>query len=488
MHLDPFISRLMEQVDARFRTNVHCELAKPVTKMGMQNMTMKFENHTFLISFQPVEASSDGKVKITLSGVGKDHKTRIDSFEVNIRNMRSVGVQNAGDKIVNIINSYVAKPGKTKQSRRRHKLDLRKRMDRIHLPSMPRVPSSPPLYCMTSDASETKNEPGKSWIEYPVMFGTNRQEIMRLDRKNLFGTKRDTKLNLGTCSVSIPKSHRLAKIERPNWFAERLFGETPEKHFTILDSKILTQAQFVKLLKKRFAESSEDDSLLFIHGYNVKFNDAIFRTAQLGYDLNFQGVVTAFSWPSCGALEGYVADSENVRYSTPYLVDYIKLLLGCSKRLHIIAHSMGNVVLCEALKQLHEEKFGLLGAINQIILAAPDIDKDVFIQQIMPAIKRVPNITLYASDKDKALLVSKKIRAGYRRLGEGGNNILIAEGLDSIDASDVGTDMLGHGYFAATESLLNDIHSVLLNLRPDKRMLKTIRKSEKEHYWTFQRT
>lgn len=120
--------------------------------------------------------------------------------------------------------------------------------------------------------------------------------------------------------------------------------------------------------------------------------------------------------------------------------------------------------------------------INRIIWAAPDIDRDVFFMQIMPAIKTTPNITLYACDKDNALKVSKGLRSGYVRLGEGGDNLLVAEGLDSVDASEVEMTTLGHTYFAQTASLLNEIHMVLQNLPPGARMLEECINARQQKY------
>lgn len=338
---------------------------------------------------------------------------------------------------------------------------------------------------------KTKTAKVADYVSYPVLYGTNRKKTTSGNPDGaLFGKMRDNQLNLGMCEISIPKSHRLGKLERPNWFKDLFFEDSPEKYFTILNNEMVDQAGFIDLLKKRFADSGQNDVLLFVHGYNVKFKDAMFRSAQLGYDLNFKGAVTAFSWPSEGALLGYLTDSGNAEYSTSFLGDYIKLILRSKNvgKLHILAHSMGNVVLCGALRKLKEEGIYPDPAINQVILAAPDIDKDVFVTQILPAIKKFPNLTLYASQKDKALIASKKLRSDYSRLGEGGQNLLVSEGLDSIDASEVDTDFLGHGYFSATQSLLNEIHMVLLNIPPERRMLNVGYNADKKKYWILKRT
>jgi esterase/lipase superfamily enzyme len=149
---------------------------------------------------------------------------------------------------------------------------------------------------------------------------------------------------------------------------------------------------------------------------------------------------------------------------------------------------MGNIVLTNALIQLKDERIYPNDIINQIILAAPDIDKDIFINEIMPKIDRNFGLTLYASDKDNALMTAKKIRIGYSRLGEGGNDIVVVDGLDSVDASKVDTSLLGHGYFADTQALLNDIHMTLLGLPPKNRILDPkikVDEGKTKSYWIF---
>ncbi|MBC7774869.1 MAG: alpha/beta fold hydrolase [Phycisphaerae bacterium] len=328
----------------------------------------------------------------------------------------------------------------------------------------------------------------KDYITYSVLYGTNRAALQK-SNKLAYGGARDKNLNLGYCNISIPLKHELGQIERPGWFNKLFFNESPAKYFTILSNEQTEEAIFIDLLRQKLGQSDEKDVLLFIHGFNVAFDEAMMRAAQLGYDLNFKGGVAAFSWPSLGTISGYIADSDSAGYSRDHLCAFIKLLIQSgTQKLHIIAHSMGNVVLTQALLQLKNEGIFPNPIIHQIILAAPDLDKDIFLSQILPAIKGASKFTLYASDKDNALLAAKKIRHGYIRLGEGGDDIVIVDGLDSIDASTVDTSLLGHGYFSDTQSLLNDIHLVLLDLPPGKRVLnpksKLIDGISKE-YWVF---
>lgn len=345
---------------------------------------------------------------------------------------------------------------------------------------------------ITTKNIKNPNESTEKYISYPVLFGTNRKAIQK-NGKLAYNNERDDKMHLGQCKISIPRSHKTGELERPGWFRRLFFDESPEKHFTILSAEELKEAQFETFLRERVSGSDEKDMLLFIHGFNVDFQEAMFRSAQLGYDLSFKGAVTAYSWPSVGSVAGYVADTDSARLSAGYLCKYLEILLQTEglKKLHIIAHSMGNVVLTQALLQMKKNGKFPNATINQIILAAPDIDRDIFLQEIMPEIKGDYGFTLYASDKDNALIASRTIRTGYVRLGEGGENITIVDGLVSVDASDVDTSLLGHGYFADTQSLLSDIHMTLQGLQPDNRLLEKKSKvvgGEPKPYWMFRRS
>ncbi len=347
-----------------------------------------------------------------------------------------------------------------------------------------------PCYELCLDDDNNKNNDNGKFSRFDVLYGTDRK-IKNANGKLMFGNKRDTTLHLGLSEISIPENHKKGVLERPAWFESLLLGESPKKHFTVLNIEDTPYERFIELLKKKM-DSRGNDILLFIHGFNVRFKDALMRTAQLGNDLCFKGAVTAFSWPSNGTIRGYNADMDTAKLSSMYLCDFIKKLInGDVNKLHIIAHSMGNVVLTEALQTLRNDVNFPYDKINQIILAAPDIAKDVFLNLILPAIKGKPRLTLYASDKDKALILAKTIRNNYIRLGEGGENIVVADDLDSIDASRVDTSLLGHGYFAETQSLIYDIHMVLSGLLPDNRPL--IKKSkiingQQKPYFQFQRS
>ena len=151
--------------------------------------------------------------------------------------------------------------------------------------------------------------------------------------------------------------------------------------------------------------------MLFVHGYNVSFEDAIFRTAQLAVDLKFPGATMAFCWPSYADPVKYTFDEQNAEVSIPALREVLDDLATRSgaKRVHIIAHSMGNRVLAGALRSMDPSLYERNKSVFQeLVLAAPDIDSRVFQSQVLPHIvHNTQHCTLYASSRDRALLMSR---------------------------------------------------------------------------------
>jgi esterase/lipase superfamily enzyme len=264
--------------------------------------------------------------------------------------------------------------------------------------------------------------------------------------------------------------------------------EDPSRHFTILSLEPWKEDVFYGTLKEISESSAEKDALVFIHGYRVDFSEAAFRTAQIATDIQFRGIPVLYSWPSQGTLAGYFADEDSVKWTVPHLTGFIKDLVNRAgiRKLHLIAHSMGNRALSDALMAL---KGSLSGVVNQIILTAPDIDSQIFTDIIAPAItSSASRVTLYASSRDKALQASRAIRSDIRRAGEAGESIVVTTGIDTVDASHIDTDTLGHSYFSEAESVINDIFSLIRNdLPPDKRNLRKKVLPEDRVYWAFPR-
>ncbi len=304
-----------------------------------------------------------------------------------------------------------------------------------------------------------------------------------------FGDQRGT-LSLGSCEVSIPKRHEVGELESPSLMRLE-FSEDPGKHVVLLKVAPESADEFYAQLRAGVAKSKENSALVFIHGFNVTFEDAARRTAQIAYDLKFGGVPIFYSWPSQGKLLDYAVDETNAVWTVPHLRQFLADVARQSgaKQIHLIAHSMGNRALTCALKELAmQQTEAARPQFNQVLLTAPDIDADVFKNDIAPAItKTAERVTLYASSNDAALLLSKKLH-GYPRAGEAGSEIVIVPGMDTVDVTAVDTSLLGHSYYGDSGSVLSDFIEVLQDAKPaDERKWLRPEYLGMQKYWVFQR-
>jgi esterase/lipase superfamily enzyme len=64
----------------------------------------------------------------------------------------------------------------------------------------------------------------------------------------------------------------------------------------------------------RVNKSGKKSAFIFVHGYNVTFEDAARRTAQMSYDLSFDGAPVFYSWPSQGSLGDYLKDGSCAKF------------------------------------------------------------------------------------------------------------------------------------------------------------------------------
>ena len=277
----------------------------------------------------------------------------------------------------------------------------------------------------------------------------------------IYGTERG-ELDFGQCKVSIPKSHEAGQLESPSILKLEL-TETPDNHVVLLETLSKEEEAFFADLKQRVELTPSGELLVFVHGYNVSFEDAARRTAQISHDLYFQGVPLFYSWPSQANVAGYNTDRQNSLWTVAHLKEFLIKLSRNSgaKSVNLIAHSMGNRAMGTALKEIAYEYEDNAQMFNQVILAAPDVDADVFHHEIAPQItKTAKRVTLYASQNDLALIASKKVN-GFPRAGDSGDGIIIAPGIETIDVSAIDTSLVGHSYYGDNTSIICDIFSLI---------------------------
>jgi len=269
-----------------------------------------------------------------------------------------------------------------------------------------------------------------------------------------FTAQRSRVTNYVTYDMSIPPQRKAGEIEWPDGQPD------PIRQFAVTSETALTEGDFLKSV----GEASANNNVgLFVHGYNVSHQEALFRTAQMAADSDLGGVPMLFSWPSKAALSGYVTDKESVTFSRDNLVHLLIHLAQRkgAKQTFILAHSMGTWLTMEALRQLR-----LLGrddvlAKLKVMLAAPDIDGDVFLTQLAAIGRMKQPITVFVAKDDLALRFSSFLAGDSTRVGAiDVNDPAVAKaakdyGVQIVDISTISAnDSFNHNRYAALASVL----------------------------------
>ncbi|MDD5627651.1 MAG: alpha/beta hydrolase [Elusimicrobia bacterium] len=348
-----------------------------------------------------------------------------------------------------------------------------------HAPVKPPEPLTPPRYygsdALRKDLGELLKQPFSGTQSVDVIYATNRAvtgDPADCDDTS-FGITLSDKLSYGVCTFNVPKRHQVGSFElAPNPRAD------PHQYYRLLNSATLDPAGLAELLRQKRGS----DILVFIHGFNVKFQEAVLRAAQIAYDLKFQGPVILFSWPA-GAEEGmfrgamvtrtYAENLGNALKTVPLAQAFFGDLAASSQTVHVMVHSMGHQVTLRALAQLSQSTERPF--IGELILNAPDFPVKDF-QKVAPQLQKVAGrVTVYCSYNDNAIAASESYNKS-RRMGAcervpGTDMINVGE----IDAPTLGVGGLGHGYYSG-RPILTDIFQALLGIPAEKRLF--IRKSE----------
>ncbi len=337
-----------------------------------------------------------------------------------------------------------------------------------------------------------------------VLFGTNRG--MALDgpapaaneEVDVRGTQAwdDRQLHLGRADVWLPRLIEEGGT-RDRGETPMLEGPTPEDPDELAKYVFLTritkagEQAFLTDMDTALDDNGSASVLLFVHGFNTPFEDALIRSAQLSVDLSRRGIFDAgvpmlFSWPSAGklSLDQYRGDQDRSLAAAPYLEEFLDLITEHEgvERVNIIAHSMGNRILTEALKSYAEdylERHGEGDLEFRIVLVAADVERDVFNITAGVLDNLEANVTIYTSDADRALHASEILNKKLR-LGDTNGNmpyIRANPAYQTVDATSIATELfgLGHNYYSDNPFVLGDILCVLAEAYPEDRALERLR-------------
>lgn len=322
-------------------------------------------------------------------------------------------------------------------------------------------------------------------VDFPVWFATNRAALPA----GGFSGERGGEITRGRVTVHIPQAHRFGETGSGFW--TRLVRRADDR-LKLIDTAIVDRADFLAELARRSTDARAAgetlQAMVFLHGFNVAFEEAAIRAAQIGYDLRVTGPTAFFSWPSKGLVSSYPADEASIEASERAIADFlIEFCENCGTGdVHVVAHSMGNRGLLRALQRIaaDAERRGKL-KLKQIVLAAPDVDRDLFLDLAHLYSTFAERTTLYASARDVAVFLSANVhgaaRAGYFE------PYTIAPGVDTVAVPDFDVDILGHGYFATAAALLNDIYNLFRGNAPPPRQRMTALATSDGRCWRLQR-
>lgn len=237
----------------------------------------------------------------------------------------------------------------------------------------------------------------------------------RVPGPELYGHDRRSPPDFAVFDVSVPPRRAFGSVTYPN-------PGRPETEFLVTSARRFAgEPEFRAAINAALAAdpSTEDEAMIFVHGFNVNFAEGVLRNAQIQHDYDRHDVAVLFSWPSAAKAWRYFDDRESALFARRALEETIASVAASNARqFNLVAHSMGAFLLMDAFSSMMragndtaQEK------INAIFLLSPDIDVDVFEEQAKPILARGVPIVVFASKRDEALGLSAWIRGEHDRLG-----------------------------------------------------------------------
>ena len=278
------------------------------------------------------------------------------------------------------------------------------------------------------------------------------------DPATLFTGERSPHPYLTDISVSIPSDSK-RKAGTVQW--PKKLPPNPDTDFAV------TRVQQLKSVDQGRtwfrAHVVGGHALVFVHGFNNRYEDSVFRFAQIIHDSGAKVTPILFTWPSRASLFDYNYDKESTNYSRVAFEQTLRTLANDPnvKDITVMAHSMGTWLAMESLRQMAIRDGRVAPKIDNVILASPDIDVDVFARQWTEMGEKRPKFTIFVSQDDRALAASRFISGDVQRLGainpadEPYRSKLEQAGITVIDLTKVkGGDSLNHGKFAESPQIV----------------------------------
>lgn len=343
------------------------------------------------------------------------------------------------------------------------------------------------------------------FVELDVYFATTRARADDRAKNGInlasFNGEQGTSITFGKAVVTVPRERDVGTIPRPYLGFVLMFRkEDPTKEFTLAKVDVLDASKFFGGIGSQAAQAQRfpRQAFVFVHGFNVSFDDAVYHTAQLAHDIAFDGPAILFSWASRGSLTSYLYDRDTAKASRNDLQNFLAELAKNKDidAVNIVAHSMGNDPLVDVLNEQAtiKERGGqpLELKLKEIVFASPDVGRGVF-SQLSGRLRTVVQGggTLYAAGNDLALRVSDGL--AHERAGFVSNQTppVIVKDVETIDMTKAGWIFsLNHSTFSERRHMIDDIELLFKKgLRPPHERYKVFRPvdlSSGERYWQYE--
>lgn len=310
-------------------------------------------------------------------------------------------------------------------------------------------------------------------------FGTN-----RAGPQNEFTADVGDRLRFGSLVVTIPvvalETATADAGQRDRWW-NPFDNPDPKRHITSADlNELATPEQLLSSLQAAGERGASNEILVAVHGYNVRFDEAARGAAQFSFNTRFNGQTTFFAWPSLGKTLRYTADEDRAVSAAGAFIEFLEILQRQYDKVHVLAHSMGNRVVLNALERraLDSERLG------SVAWVAPDVSRWTFADRFPNFAGEPDRNTLYASRKDKALKVSSALKSPrIGRIDDDGIPFMIG-GLETVDTSNVASGILSleHSPHMNKRSVMTDLQ-ILLNSGRAASDRETLAKSPRGAWW-----
>lgn len=327
-----------------------------------------------------------------------------------------------------------------------------------------------------------------------VQFGTDLDWSTLLARTRADSNNRVARLSVADVSEVVRFPSTPLPYARENGQLQHL----PD----VWDAYAAQTARFQQDVSAYIQQTGNDRLLIYVHGFNNNFNDGVTTLANLWHYSGRQSVPIAFTWPAGagGGPLGYFRDRDSGSFAVHHTKEFLRMLAATPEvaQIDIVAHSRGNAVVANALRELIIEARArgthpkLALKTGTLIMAAPDLDVEIVRQRLAAErfSEAFEQINLYINPGDRALrfsgFLTQSTRLGALRNEDflpGELELLRKEALVHFIRVENVRGGFGHGYFRDNPAVLSDVVLALRTRAFPGGTLRPLEQEEGDGVW-----